>query len=207
MQALAINRREAIKLAGTGVLTSAALAATGGLTGCNAQQWIQTALNDLPIVIQVVTSILSIVGTYSAKGVDPNLIAKVNAVGKDVNDGLTLAQTLVTEYQTAAASAKPGVLSRLDTALTVALQNTNQILGLIGGASIAPEVAAALGSAITAIVAIMSLIPAPPLPPTPTPQLNRRIAIKKAVAAGNGGEVLKEAFDIIVSKSFSSNQI
>src|SRR5437899_3359335 len=142
-----VSRREVMKMASAGILTAPALGALVIVEeGCNIQQWIQTALNDLPAVIQVITSIINIVGAYSKSGVDQTVIDKATAICGEVNTGLQLASSIITQYETAAAGAKPGLLSQIDTALTVAIQNVNQVLALVGGTSIANDVSAALGS-------------------------------------------------------------
>jgi hypothetical protein len=176
------------------------------MTGCNASQWISVALTDLPTVLQVVTSIVSIVGTAKGK-VEQPVLDKVNSIGAIVKTDLATAQDLVSKFQTASKDAQPGMLTQIDAALNTALQNLNEILGAltITDAQLQATIAAALGSAITVVVAITALVPAPPNP-APTPQSARRVELK-ASAKKDGSELIKESFNIIIGRTHASSMI
>jgi hypothetical protein len=133
------------------------------LVGCSTA-WIQTAISDIPVIVQIITSILSLVSAAQGKGADPTMIAQVSNIGNQAKADLQLVQTLVTEYQAAAATAKPGLLSQIDTAISTAQQNLNQILVAfhVNDPALAATISGSVGLALATLLEIQSLIPPPP---------------------------------------------
>jgi hypothetical protein len=194
MENQALDRRQMLTLTTKGAMALAAVGTIPLMEGCNAQQWIATALADLPTIIQIVTSILGIVA--AARGtVDPGLLATVTTVGTQVQSDLQLANTLVAGYQTAAASAQPGILGKIDAALTTALNNLNSILVAfrVGNSTLEATIAAALGASITIVLAIQALIPPPPA---------AAVARVKLANPTNQSDAMKTAYNLIVGKNY-----
>jgi hypothetical protein len=133
------------------------------VSGCSTS-WVQVAVNDLPVLVQIATSILGIVAAAQGKGaVDPAVAAKVQIVAGQVKSDLELVQSLVAAYQSAAAADKPGLLSKVDSALSSVQSNLNALLAAahVNNAALQATIAASVGLAITTVLAIQSLIPAP----------------------------------------------
>lgn len=150
----ALIRRGAIATAGAAALTTVAL------EGCNAQAWIQTALNDLPTIIEIVTSIISIVGAAQGSA-DAGAIAVAQKAASDAASALKAAQGFIASYQAAPTG---GLLTEIDNALTAAQSNLGSILTAlhISNPTLQATIGAAIGSALAVIVYIQSLVPPPP---------------------------------------------
>lgn len=156
-----MTRRALIQRGAVGGAVVLGMGAVGGLTaGCNAQDWLNTALKDLPIVVQIAESIISIVGAASGSA-NPGELATAQSAAAEAKKDLESALQFVKDYQS---KNDPGTLGKVDDALIAAQGNLNNILSAfhIKNEALAATLAAALGSAITVVVAIQSLIPAPP---------------------------------------------
>jgi hypothetical protein len=181
-----MNRREMLKATGT---TGLALATVGAAEGCNASQWIQTALTDLPTILQIITSILAVAGV--------NASAQVTEYGNEAKNDFTTAQSIIASYNAAASSAKPGLLGQIDAALSAGLANLSGILNAfhVNDQTLESTIAAAVGAAMTAVLAIQSLVPAPPAASA------KRVALAKATQ-NNGDVVLRQAYNLIVAAHY-----
>ena len=171
-----------------GALAVIAGASILGMEGCNAQQWIDTALADLPTVIQVVGSIIAMAqgGALAA----PVMAQLQNISGQATND-LNTAKDLITKFQ---ANKDKTLLGQIDAALVAAQSDLNQILSAfhISDPTLQTTIAASVGLAITTVVGIQALLPPPPAAPT----------ARLAMAKNNGSNAIKEAFNVIVSKNY-----
>lgn len=191
-----MNRREWLSTGGKAALVSAAAVSAVGMEGCNAEQWIQTALADLPTIVQIVTSILSIASAAQG-GVPASVLAQVNAYSTEAKNALTTADSVIQSYKAAQASARPGLLGQIDSALVAAQTNLSNILSVfqVTDQTMQATVAAAVGSAITVILAIQALVPAPPS----TSQHRHAL---QASAKKDGNYVIKSAYNLIVGKNY-----
>jgi hypothetical protein len=191
-----MNRREWLKSTGTGV----ALAGVGGsavlMEGCNATTWITMALNDLPVILQIITSILAVIG--AAKGsVSASAMAIAQKAANDASAALLEAQTFIKQYQ---ANSSTTLLGQIDDALTTAQSQLGAILGVlhVTDTALQATLAAGIGSALTIIVAIQALVPVTPVATVKRAELakstvdDQSIAIKAAynecVTAAGGGK-------------------
>jgi hypothetical protein len=130
-------------------------------SGCNTA-WIQTALNDLPVLIQIAIQILSIVGAAQGKGqIDPTLAAEVQRVGSQVQADLQTLQNLVTSYQAADATAKPGILNQVTVLLGTVQQNLQAMLVAfhVNNQALQNTISTVLAIAMTTILSIQTLLP------------------------------------------------
>lgn len=142
--------------AATVVLTTGTVAS---LEGCNFD-WIQTAINDLPTIISVVTTVASIVATASGGGaLTPAIAAIIDTASKAAVVALNLAKQLIADYQ---ANPSATTLEKIKTALLDVQSQLGQILDASHVFNIALRtiVTTGLGVAITVLTQIMSLIPA-----------------------------------------------
>jgi hypothetical protein len=175
-----MNRRQAIRrvtVAGvaTCTLTSAALLEEG----CNTSQWLTVALNDLPTVLQIATSIIAIIGAASGASTAP-AVALANSAAQKAKDAITEAQTFLTQYQ---ANKTTTLLGNVDDALTVAQSQLGSILSILNitDPKWQATLSAGISAALVIIVAVQTLIPAP-VPATPTPAASRRAQLSKVTA-------------------------
>jgi hypothetical protein len=170
------------------------LAAALVISGCSAA-WLQTAINDVPVVIQIVTSILQLVAAAQGKGADPTMLQQVANIGAEAQKDLQLVQSLIQQYQAAAATAKPGIMAQIDTALTTAQTNLNQILVVfhIDNPQLQATIAGSLGLALATLMEVQSLIPPPPNAPA------ARMKVSAKALQPRPPKVLKEEFNYIVT--------
>jgi len=125
-------------------------------SGCSTG-WIQTAISDAPIVLQIVLSILSIV--------DVKAIPAAQSAGSQAQQDLALLQKYLADYKTAQANSpqQSQALTNIQAALTAAQTDLNAILAAIHVSNPQKQqaIAAGLGVALTVLAAIESLIPKP----------------------------------------------
>lgn len=174
-----MNRRNFLATAGAGAVGASAV----GLEGCSASQWLTIALNDLPTILQIVTSIISIVGAASGSAT-ASAVALANTAASKASDAIKEAQAFLAQYQ---ANKTNTLLGNVDDALATAQAQLGSILSIlnINSPTLQATLSAAIGSALTIIVAVQSLVPAPvPAPtPTPTPAASRRAKLSKVTAS------------------------
>lgn len=173
-----MNRRNFIAAAGAGAVG----ASTVGMSACNPSQWLTIALNDLPTILQIVTSIISIVGAASGT-VSAGAVALANAAASKAKDAIKEAQAFLAQYE---ANKTSTLLGNVDDALATAQAQLGSILSIlnINNPTLQATLSAAIGSALTIIVAVQALVPAPvPAPtPAPTPAASRRAKLSKVTA-------------------------
>lgn len=174
-----MNRRNFLATAGAGAVGASAV----GMSACNPSQWLTLALNDLPTILQIVTSIIAIVGAASGS-VPASAIAAANSAAARAKAAITEAQAFLAQYQ---ANKTNTLLGNVDDALATAQAQLGSILSIlnINNPTLQATLSAAIGSALTIIVAVQALVPAPvPAPtPTPTPAASRRVALSKVTAS------------------------
>ena len=167
--------------AGVSVILALALV----ISGCSTA-WIQTAINDVPVVLQIVTSIIGIVQT--ANGVeDPSVVGAATVAAAQAKTDLQTLQTLVNDYQKAAAADKPNLVGKIDAALAVAQQDLSSLLAAfhVKNQNLQLTIATSVGLALSTLAAIQALIPAQ--------------AAKVSAAKPPKPEALKNEFNSVVS--------
>jgi len=163
------------------------------VSGCSSA-WLNTAIADIPVIIQIITSILQIVAAAQGKGADPAMIAQVNNIGDEAKKDLQLVQSLVTQYQAASATAKPSLMNQIDSAIGTAQANLNQILVVfhIQDPALQATIAGSVGLALSALLEIQSLIPPPPSAPA------TRVAVSAKALKPRTAKQLKQEYNFVV---------
>lgn len=135
-----------------------ALALTIAATGCSAQ-WINIALQDLPVLTQMALSIASLANLLAsgnqATSADTAVIQSISAqASRDLN----LLQTLYAEYK---AGPNATTLQKIQTAISDINQNLPALLqsAHISNATLAARVTAAVNLILTTVNGFASLIP------------------------------------------------
>jgi hypothetical protein len=136
------------------------------VSGCSTG-WIQVALNDLPVVLQIVVNILAIS--------DVAAIPQAQSAGAQAQTDLQLVQKLVNDYKAAPAGSQNAVLADLQKALEAANTDISAILSAVHIANPQKQTAitAAIGVALSTLLAIETLLPQP----TPVPVTTARKAV------------------------------
>jgi hypothetical protein len=158
-----LTRRQLLKNMSVAPLLASASGFLFAGVSCNSAEWLQDAENDVPVVLQIITGVLSILSVAQGKGTIPGAVATaLNSYADTVQTDLKLVQTLINDFKAAAAADKQNVLGKIDAALATAQKDLS---GLLTGTHIQDEttqtaIASALALALTTIAAIQSLIPA-----------------------------------------------
>jgi hypothetical protein len=139
-------------------LLALALAIALAATGCSAQ-WINTALQDLPVLTQMALNIATLVTTLAAgqqaSAADTAVIQNISAqASRDLN----LLQTLYNEYK---ASPSPTTLQKLQSAISDLNQNLPTLLqsAHISNATLSARIAAAVNLILTTVNSFAALMP------------------------------------------------
>lgn len=194
-----INRREMMSLSGKGVLTAAALTALME-EGCTLPNWVQTIINDIPTVLQIVLQVYNVVGLYTAKGVDPTVVANAQKIATEIQTDLKNIQTWAGQY-----SSTPSVLGDIYNALTVVQNNLTAILSTFHVYS--NEYTAALGIAVTSALAVITAIQNITPVPTPAPASAsaKVMAARAALKSGNQSLTIKLFYNEAMIAAGGSN--
>jgi hypothetical protein len=135
-----------------------ALAIALAATGCSAQ-WINTALQDLPVLTQMALNIATLVSTLAAgqqaSAADNAVIQNISAqASRDLN----LLQTLYNEYK---ASPSPTTLQKLQSAIADLNQNLPTTLqsAHISNPTVSARIAAAVNLILTTVNSFAALMP------------------------------------------------
>lgn len=156
---MALNRRGFLKLSATGAAV-AFIPATLAIEGCSTN-WVQVVLNDLPTVIQIVNSIVSVVATASGNGaLAATVAAELTVASQTAQASLQAFQDAVNAYN---ASKTQGNLSAVIAALNAVQADLQKVIAALPAGTVSTNVetviVAAIGVAITTLSSIQLLIP------------------------------------------------
>ena len=191
-------------------LLAITLAASLALTGCPLpKNWLDTAIADLPVVLQIVTSVMGIVATIQGKdpATDP-MIKEVTDIGAQAQKDLQTAQSLINDYK---AAKTPDTLAKIDAALSALQKDLQGILAAFHVKDTATQtaIAAGIGLALTTVQAIYSLLPAVSAAPStamPTGAEAKPVP-KSAPHKPPKPEDLKATYNALVSANFPNARI
>lgn len=169
----------------------AILASALVVSGCSTA-WIQTAINDAPIVLQIIVSILSIA--------DVAAVPTAQSAGAQAQNDLALLQKYLGDYKAAQANSTEQVaaLRNIQAALTAASNDIQAILAAVHIADPKKQqaIVGGLNVALTVIMAIESLVPAPVPGPIAAKQ-----RVSGAPALLKPSEV-KRTFNVIIGPQY-----
>ena len=153
-----MNRRTFVKCSATGGLILAA-APAAVISGCN-ESWIAVVLNDIPVVVNVVNSILSVVSIATGNGLIGSAVAAI------ITEAVTALAAALTALKDAidAYNANPaGGLSAVIDALKKAQQDANAVMASLPAGTLSATwqlvVIAGLGTVVMILSAIQTLVP------------------------------------------------
>ncbi len=130
------------------------------LAGCTTA-WTTQASAIIQLLVPAITTALSILTAFGA-GVTPAVLGSVQTWGQEATAGLQTVAGLIDSYNAASATAQPGILSEIQTALTVITTNLKAILPQIHVTD--PSTQAKIMAVITAVsdemVSLINLVPA-----------------------------------------------
>lgn len=132
------------------------------VTGCwTTAQWLQIAINDLPVLIQMALSIAQIVGTVTGNPPNPPSdaeVAAINKIGNIANQGLTEIQALYDSYTSANATT---VIPKIKAAGAALVANLQQLLtaAQIKNPALRARVTAAVDLIVSTLNTVIALLP------------------------------------------------
>ena len=129
------------------------LVAAMAISGCSTA-WIDVALKDLPVVVQIVSSILAIA--------DVSAVPQAQAAGGEAQRDLQLLNAAIADYRAAqTAQAQANALTAMQNALSAANGHLNDILTAVHVKDPAKQAAisAGVGVALSVLVSIQALLP------------------------------------------------
>lgn len=191
-----MSRREALKVAGAVATVATISSASLSMSGCSADQWLTLLKQDLPILVQIATSIYGIVGVAKGNGgLDPATAQEIAEYSNEVATDLKTIQALIASYKAASGSQKPGVLGQIISGLTAIQGNLQALLAAthVSNSSLQTTIATSVGLALSAVLAILTLMPQ--APPAPSPVTARRKVSRTNVRAASNkpADILKAA--------------
>jgi len=151
------------------------------LAGCSTN-WIAEAEQVVAALIPAAANIIALVAALEGKSVSATDLQTIQNAGTQAGADLQLIQSLITAYQTADATAKPGILNQIQTAINAVEANLQGLLtGLhIKDAATQTKITAVIGivlSEVQSLAAIVPLVSAGAMGPT--------LAAKNAARVGH----------------------
>ncbi len=155
---MSVNRRTFMKVGVTGAALAVAGPSMLVLDGCTGN-WISVVEADIPVVVEIVSTIVSVVGQATGNGALSAVVAAaLNQGVKTLQAGLQAFQDAVNAYKAAKTQGNIGSVIAALTAIQGDVQNVIATLPIqIPGVS--TIIVAAIGTVITVLAAIQSLIP------------------------------------------------
>lgn len=196
-----MNRRTFFKSSAAVLVLPPTLAS---LTGCDTS-WINTAVADIPVIVQIADSLVAVAATASGNAaVTPAAIAAVNVGAAAAKAALTTLQQLITAYS---AQKTPTTLSTIDVTLTTIEGNLNGILTAfhVDDANLQTAITSGVALALSTIAAIQLLVPAAS---TATARRMAAAQVLKTKIVILTPEQIKSQFNaVIVLNGYEANQI
>lgn len=193
-----MERRTFLK---TGAVGSALLVVGGGapallVTGCSTN-WIQTIENDIPEIVNIITSIISVISVAEGNSTLPA------AAGQVIQTAVAVAQQSLSALQDAVnaykANESQGNLNAVIAALNAAQADVQKVVGALPAGSVAPAVitviVAGIGTAVTILSAIQVLIPG--AAPAPVTAAATKAAKKEKIVVPNAAAI-RTGFDAVL---------
>lgn len=154
-----MNRRTFLKVGGVG-LTVSATPSLLLLEGCpTVDQWVQTVENDIPVIVNIISTITSVVGQATGNGALTTVIAGlINQSVQTLEAGLNAFKDAVDSYH---AAKTQGNLQAVIAALTAVQKDVSSVITTlpIQVPAITSIIVASLGTAITVLSALQAIIP------------------------------------------------
>lgn len=198
----AMNRRMFLAMSGG----AAVAVATAPMTACSTA-WITTVIDDIPVVVNIVNSVVAVVAQATSNGSLPgDVAARLTAAMNVAIAGLNAFEDIANTYN---ADKSQGNLTALIGALTTAQNDVQGVVAVLPAGVLNPSVVAvivaALGTAILTLSSIQALIPGA------APAVVTAKAVQAAVSGKivpPNAETLKSSFNAVLGlHGFASLQL
>jgi hypothetical protein len=143
------------KLFGAGMLC-----ATMMWTACSAA-WISEAEQIVAALMPATANLVTLVATLQGKTVAASDLQTIQTAGTQVGADLQLMQSLITQYQTADASAQPGLLNQIQSATSAVQSTLNALLPALHITDVATQakVTAVVGLLLSEVESMAAIVP------------------------------------------------
>lgn len=139
-----------------------ALAASLVVAGCNQPKWVSVAQQDVPVVLQIVTGILTIIASAQSNGLlTASQQQTAGQIADEVKADLQLVQNGIAEYEKAPTSQQPVILFQISGALNAAATHISGILSAlhIKNTKLQATIGASVILASSTLTVIVNLLP------------------------------------------------
>jgi hypothetical protein len=142
------------------VVLGLVLCVTVTLAGCSTT-WIGEAEQVVAALIPAAANIIALVAALEGKSVSAADLQTIQNAGTQAGADLQLIESLITAYQTADATAKPGILNQIQTAINVVQANLQGLLPAlhIQDAATQAKITAVVGIVLSEVESLAAIVP------------------------------------------------
>ncbi|MGC2451041.1 MAG: hypothetical protein WA477_25580, partial [Candidatus Sulfotelmatobacter sp.] len=136
------------------------MSATMILAGCSTD-WVQEAEQIVAVMIPGAANLVTLIAMLEGKTVTAEDLAVVQSAGTQAGSDLQLIQSLIAAYDKADATAKPGILSQIQSALNAAQANLAGLLPAlhIKDAATQTKLTAVVGILLSEVQSLAAVVP------------------------------------------------
>jgi hypothetical protein len=136
------------------------LCVTIALAGCSTT-WVGEAEEVVAALIPATTNIVALVAALQGKSVSAADLQTIQKAGAQAGADLQLVQALITAYQTADATAKPGILNQIQTAIATVQANLQAVLPAlhIQDTATQSKITAIVGLVLSEVQSLAAILP------------------------------------------------
>jgi hypothetical protein len=136
------------------------LCVTITLAGCSTS-WIAEAEQVVAALIPAAANIIALVAALEGKSVSATDLQTIQNAGTQAGADLQLIQSLITAYQTADATAKPGILNQIQVAINAVQANLQGLLPAlhIKDAATQTKITAVIGIVLSEVQSLAAIVP------------------------------------------------
>src|ERR1700691_276433 len=142
------------------MLVTAALCGTMVWTACSTA-WISEAEQIVAALIPATANLVTLVATLKGTNVSEDDLQTIQSAGAQAGADLQLLQALITQYERADASAQPGLLNQIQTAMTAVESTLNGLLPAlhIKDATTQAKITAVIGILLSEVQSVAAIVP------------------------------------------------
>jgi len=142
------------------VVLGLVLCVTVTLAGCSTT-WIGEAEQVVAALIPAAANIIALVAALEGKSVSAADLQTIQNAGTQAGADLQLIESLITAYQTADATAKPGILNQIQTAINTVQANLQGLLPAlhIQDAATQAKITAVVGIVLSEVESLAAIVP------------------------------------------------
>jgi hypothetical protein len=152
------------------VLLCGILTWTAMWTACSTT-WVSEAEQIVAALLPATANLVTLVATLEGKNVSAADLQTIQSAGSQAGADLQLIESLITQYQTADASAQPGLLNQVQSAIGAVQSTLNSLLPAlhIKDAATQAKITAVVGIVLSEVQSVAAIVPL--VDPSASPQM------------------------------------